>query len=210
VVFRLGLTGGIGSGKSTVAALLADLGARVIDADAISRAVTGPQGAAMAAIQNTFGPEFILPSGALDRERMRATVFTDPAARQGLEAIVHPLVQQESEAQTAAALAQGVACLVYDLPLLVESGRSRERFDAILVVDCLEETQITRVMARSGLDRAGVLAIMANQASRTQRLQAADVVIFNDGLSLEQLAQQVQALSPRFGLSSAQSNDPSR
>lgn len=200
---RLGLTGGIGSGKSTVAALLAELGAAVLDADAISRALTAPKGQAIAPICDAFGAEFIAPSGALDRDRMRALVFADPGAKQRLEAIIHPLVSQETRRQALVAQDAGHRCLVFDVPLLVESGRWRQKVDQVLVVDCLPETQIRRVMARSALSREAVLAIMAAQASREARLQAADVVIFNDTMSLEDLAAEVRALAPSFGLSLA-------
>lgn len=201
--FRLGLTGGIGSGKSTVANLLAQLGAAVLDADAISRALTAPHGLAIDAIRQTFGAEFITSAGALDRERMRTLVFTDPGAKQKLEAIIHPLVAQETSRQALAAQASGRRCLVFDVPLLVESGRWRQNVDQVLVVDCLPDTQISRVMARSALSREAVLAIMASQASRETRLQAADAVIFNDTITLDDLRAQVRTLAPGFGLSSA-------
>ncbi len=200
---RLGLTGGIGSGKSTVAALLAQMGAAVLDADAISRALTAPQGLAIDAILLVFGAEFITPTGALDRERMRALVFADPGAKQRLEAIIHPLVGQETSRQVLVAQRSGKHCLVFDVPLLVESGHWRQKLDQVLVVDCLPETQISRVMARSAFSRETVLAIMASQASRSARLQAADAVIFNDTLTLDDLADEVRALAPAFGLSLA-------
>ncbi len=201
--FRLGLTGGIGSGKSTVANLLAQLGAAVLDADAISRALTAPHGLAIDAIRQAFGADFVTPAGALDRERMRTLVFADPGAKQRLEAIIHPLVAQETSRQALAAQASGRQCLVFDVPLLVESGRWRQNVDQVLVVDCLPETQISRVMARSALSREAVLAIMASQANRVTRLQAADAVVFNDTLTLDDLAGEVRALAPAFGLSLA-------
>jgi len=193
-ILRIGLTGGIGSGKSTVGQMLADRGAAVIDADAISRATTASGGAAIAAIAQQFGAEFVTPEGALDRSRMRERVFTDPTARQRLEAIVHPLVQQETHRQSAAALAQGQTVLVFDVPLLVESRRWRSQVDRVLVVDCTEATQIARVMARNQLDRAAIEGIMAAQASRAQRLAAADWVVFNDGLSLHRLREEIAQL----------------
>jgi dephospho-CoA kinase len=193
-ILRIGLTGGIGSGKSTVGQMLADRGAAVIDADAISRATTASGGAAIAAIAQQFGAEFVTPEGALDRTRMRQRVFADPTARQQLEAIVHPLVQQETQRQCVAALAQGHTVLVFDVPLLVESGRWRSQVDRVLVVDCTEATQIARVMARNQLDRAAVEGIMAAQASRAQRLAAADWVVFNDGLSLDKLREEIAQL----------------
>ena len=193
----------MGSGKSTVAALLAHLGAAVLDADAISRSLTTPHGLAIDPILKTFGPEFITPVGALDRERMRTLVFADPGAKQRLEAIIHPLVGQETSRQAEAAQAAGKRCLVFDVPLLVESGHWRPRVDQVLVVDCLMETQITRVMARSALTRDAVLAVLASQASREERLQAADAVLFNDTLALDDLSHEVRVLAPSFGLSLA-------
>lgn len=199
-VLRLGLTGGIGSGKSTVAGMLARHGAAVIDADAISRQTTATGGAAIEAICQTFGPEFITTDGALDRERMRERVFRDPNARRQLEHIVHPLVGQETARQTEAALAEGRRCIVFDVPLLVESSHWRTRLDQVLVVDCHPERQIERVMQRNGLPREAVMAIMASQASRQIRLHAADLVLCNDGLTLDELAMEVEQIAVRFGL----------
>jgi dephospho-CoA kinase len=192
---RIGLTGGIGSGKSTVAQLLQARGAAVIDADGIARNVTAAHGAAMPAITRTFGAEFITPDGALDRERMRAHVFSQPEAKQALEAIIHPLVSQETQQQAQAAISKGHRTLVFDVPLLVEAGeRWRPQVDRILVVDCLEETQIQRVIARNGLSREAVQRIISAQASRVQKLAAADWVIYNDGISLDTLENQVNWL----------------
>jgi len=199
--FHVGLTGGIGSGKSTVAALLAGHGAAVIDADAIARQLTASGGAAIETIAEQFGAHFITAQGALDRDRMRELAFADPAAKRQLEAIIHPLVGQETWRQASAARAAGHACLVFDVPLLVESATWRQKVDHVLVVDCLAETQIARVMARNALSRAAVKAIMANQSQRLRRLQAADSVIFNDSLSLADLRLEVAALAPRFRLS---------
>ncbi len=198
----LGLTGGIGSGKSTVANLLAQRGAIVVDADAISRSLTGPHGAALPALACAFGTDFVGPDGALDRNKMRDLVYADASARQRLEAIVHPLVALETQAQSSRALARGCPCIVFDIPLLVESTRWRERTDHILVVDCTHKVQIERVLARNHLQREDVERIIASQATRTRRLGAADSVIFNANLSLDQLAAQVRAIAPRFGLSS--------
>ena len=196
----LGLTGGIGSGKSTVARRLAELGAIVIDADAIARNVTAPGGAAIPAIRTQFGAEFVTPDAALDRDRMRQRVFSDPQAKQQLEAIVHPLVGEETARQTRAALTQHPPAIVFDVPLLVESAHWRERVDRILVVDCLESTQVQRVVARSGLEAAAVERIIAAQATRDQRRAIADWVLFNEGLSLEQLHAQVDALMEELKL----------
>jgi dephospho-CoA kinase len=195
IPLRIGLTGGIGSGKSTVGQMLQARGAAVIDADAIARQVTAAHGVAMPAIAQTFGPEFITADGALDRERMRAHVFTQPQAKQALEAIIHPLVAQESQRQAQEALTKGHNTLVFDVPLLVESGaRWRTEVDRVLVVDCSEATQIQRVMARNGLSRETVQSIIAAQASRAQKLAAADWVIDNDGISLEALRAHVENL----------------
>ena len=195
---RLGLTGGIGSGKSTVATMLADCGAAVIDSDAISRQVTAPGGAAMDRIADQFGARFITPEGGLNRDAMRELVFADAGAKMQLEAIVHPLVGEETARQAAQAAS---ACIVFDVPLLVESGRWRQRVDQVLVVDCSEATQVSRVMARNGWTREAVERVMAGQASRDQRLAAADICIYNDApLSLAALAVMVRQLSQRFGL----------
>jgi dephospho-CoA kinase len=190
---HLGLTGGIGSGKSTVAVLLTSHGACVIDADAISRATTAPGGAAIGAIREIFGSDMITNDGALDREAMRKRVFSDPNAKLCLEEIIHPLVGQ-------AAQSNGAKCIVFDLPLLVESPRWRQRLDRVLVVDCLPATQIARVVKRSALAEHQVLQIMGAQATRNKRLAAADVVLFNDGIDLGSLAMQVAELVPQFGL----------
>jgi len=195
---RVGLTGGIGSGKSTVAAMLADCGAAVIDSDAIARQVTAPGGVAMDQLARQFGTRFITPEGGLNRDAMRELVFADAGAKKQLEAIVHPLVGEETARQAAQAAS---ACIVFDVPLLVESGRWRQRVDQVLVVDCSEATQVSRVMARNGWTREAVERVMAGQASRDQRLAAADICIYNDApLSLAALAVMVQQLSQRFGL----------
>lgn len=184
-----------------MAALLARLGAAIIDADTIARQLTTPGGLAVAAITQQFGPEFISADGAMDRDRMRTLAFSDPGAKQRLEAIIHPLVAEEIRRQAGAAEQTGYPCLVFDVPLLVESVSWRQKVDHVLVVDCLAETQITRVMARNGLPRAAVEAIIAAQSSRLRRLQAADSVIFNDALTREGLSTEVAALAPCFKLS---------
>ena len=199
-VLRVGLTGGIGSGKSTVAAAWQALGAWVVDADAVSRALTAPGGAAIEPIRQAFGPAFIAPDGALDRARMRERAFQDAQARQQLEAILHPLVAEATRAEALRAQAAAAALVLFDIPLLVESGRWRMQLDRVVVVDCLPETQVRRVMSRSGLAEDEVRRIMRAQAPREQRLAAADAVVFNDGLSLEQLRTEVRALSQCFGL----------
>lgn len=197
---RIGLTGGIGSGKSTVLQMLAQQGASVIDADAISRSTTAAGGSAIAAITQRFGADFVTAEGALDRERMRAAAYADPQARRDLEAIVHPLVGAESARQVQLALQARARCIIFDIPLLVESGRWRQQVDRVLVVDCPAATQIERVVARSALQPAQVEAIIAAQAPRALRLAAADIVIYNEGLSLEQLRAQVEQVARGFGL----------
>jgi dephospho-CoA kinase len=197
---RIGLTGGIGSGKSTVAGMLVALGATLIDADAISRQLTAVGGAAINQIASEFGADLIGADGAMDRDKMRQLAFNDRAARQRLEAIIHPLVTQQSLMQAAQAQEAGNACIVFDIPLLVESGRWRQQLDRVLVVDCRESTQIARVVARNGLAPQAVEKIMAGQTTRAQRLAAADFCIYNDGLRLETLALLTGQLAARFGL----------
>jgi dephospho-CoA kinase len=195
------LTGGIGSGKSTVASILASAGAAVMDADAISRSLTLPGGRAIPAILAEFGEQLIAPDGAMDRDAMRALVFSNPQSKRQLEAIIHPLVGQVLQEESHAALAAGHACLVYDVPLLVESGdRWRRQVDWVCVVDCEVETQIQRVMRRNQLSRAEIERIISQQASRQQRLSCADAVIFNEGIDLAHLKQLVHEMMARFGL----------
>ena len=188
---RIGLTGGIGSGKSTVAARLVECGAELIDTDAIARTLTIPGGAAIDAIREAFGPAFITADGALDRARMREAAFADTGVRRRLEAILHPLIGAEVERRAAASSA---ALTVLDIPLFVESGRWRGRVDRVWVVDCAEATQIDRVMARSGWTESAVRAVLSQQAPRTARRAAADAVIDNDSIGLEQLGREVDAL----------------
>ncbi|WP_442781856.1 dephospho-CoA kinase [Collimonas fungivorans] len=175
--FSVGLTGGIGSGKSTVADMFAERGAAVIDTDVIAHQLTAPDGAAIAPLAAEFGSAFIDASGAMDRTRMRAHVFSDPQAKQRLEAILHPLIRAETA--SAAQHVQGLY-LIFVVPLLIESGNWEERVQRILVVDCDEQIQLERVMQRNAMTPSQVRAIMATQASRQQRLQAADDVIVND------------------------------
>ena len=198
---RIGLTGGIGSGKSTVSAMLAKLGAVVIDADAISRQLTAPGGAALTAIAQTFGPHLIGPDGAMDRAAMRTLVFAQPDARKQLEAIIHPLVTHAIRQQAQAATAAGARVVVLDIPLLVEGGaRWLQEVDQVLVVDCNPETQIQRVMQRSGLQREEVERIIAQQASREQRAKVANITILNEGLEMSALQATVEKVARQFGL----------
>ncbi len=188
---RIGLTGGIGSGKSTVAQLLAGLGAAVFDTDAIARELSQPGGNAIPALRAEFGPACLDASGALDRPAMRALAFSDPTVRMRLEAILHPLIGAEVARRAAASRA---ATQVFDVPLLVESGRWRARVDRVLVVDCSEATQVARVVSRSGWTSEAVQAVLAQQASRSRRRASADAVLYNDGIGLAELARQVTVL----------------
>ena len=193
-VLSVGLTGGIGCGKSTVADLFAALGATIVDTDVIAHALTAPQGAAMPAIVAEFGPDFAQPDGALDRARMRTLVFSDATARARLEAILHPRIRAATEAAGQAATG---AYVIYVVPLLIESGSWRERVTRVLAIDCSEDTQVARVMQRSHLSADEVRAIMATQVTRARRLAEADDVVDNDA-GLDALRTQVQALHERY------------
>jgi dephospho-CoA kinase len=190
-MFAVGLTGGIGSGKSTVADLFAKRGVTLVDTDLIAHRVTAPNGLAMPAIAAEFGSSFVAENGSLDRARMRALVFSDENARKRLEAITHPLIRAETERQRRQAAGPYVIVVV---PLLVESGSWKTRVNRVLAVDCSVETQIERVMQRNAFTREQVLAIIARQATREARLAAADDVIVNDDRSLEQLDVDVDQL----------------
>lgn len=190
-VARIGLTGGIGSGKSSVARALVECGAVLVDTDAIARELTLPGGAANSAIADAFGAEMLTGDGALDRDRMRERVFGDPGAKRRLESILHPLIGDEARRQAAAA--QG-RVIVYDVPLLAESSRWRTLVDRILVVDCAEDTQCRRVVQRSGWTEAAVRNVIAQQATREFRRSLADAVIFNDGIRTDELADRVRSL----------------
>ncbi|WP_338770915.1 dephospho-CoA kinase [Massilia sp. METH4] len=188
--FTVGLTGGIGSGKSAVARLFAQRGVDIVDTDQIARNLTGPHGAAMPALLAEFGADFADAQGALDRARMRALVFTVPDAKRRLEGILHPMIR---DAVFAESLLGTGPYVIFDIPLLVESGTWKERVGRVLVVDCPEEVQLARVVARNGLPQAQVRAIMAAQVPRQVRLAAADDVIDNGG-ALDALAPQVDRL----------------
>ena len=192
--YIVGLTGGIGSGKSAAAQAFADLGAAVVDTDAIAHELTAPGGAAIAPIRAAFGADYITAEGALARARMRELVFADAASKRALEAILHPLIRERSNARVLAARSPYVILMV---PLLVESGDYRRRCQRILVVDCPEELQVERVIARSGLAAEQVRAIMATQATRAARLAAADDVIDNSG-DQAQLRREAAALHRRY------------
>ena len=189
---RIGLTGGIGSGKSSVAQLLGSHGAAIVDTDAISRRLTAAGGLAIPALREVFGEQVITAGGALDREYMRRLVFDDLSARRRLEAILHPMISSEAEREAASHTAARV--IVFDVPLLVESGRWIDRVDRVLVVDCCEQTQIERVVRRSGWPENTVRSVIAAQATREQRRSVADDLIVNDAISPTQLAERVAAL----------------
>ncbi|NRF71910.1 dephospho-CoA kinase [Aquincola sp. S2] len=192
---RIGLTGGIGSGKSTVAAIWVSLGATLIDTDAIAHALTGPGGAAMPDLRREFGDDIEQqPEGGLHRARMRALAFSQPPARQRLEALLHPLIGAEAQRQAEAT----TGAVVFDVPLLTESRHWRARCQRIAVVDCSEPTQVERVVARAGWHEQQVRQIIGQQASRSARRAIADAVIHNDGLSLDQLQQHATQLWRRW------------
>lgn len=188
---QIGLTGGIGSGKSTVAAMLVELGAELIDADAIARALTLPGGAAIPALRAEFGDQAIDDTGALDRAHMRALVFGDALAKVQLEAILHPLIGHEARAQ---AQQSTKSVLVFDVPLLSERSHWRLRAGRILVVDCSNSTQVARVAQRPGWTERTAQQVVLQQADRALRRSLADAVIHNDGITLQDLTAQVQSL----------------
>jgi len=189
---KIGLTGGIGSGKSTVARRFGALGALVVDTDALAHSLTAPGGAAIPAIAAAFGAEMIGSDGAMDRAKMRALVFARPDERRRLEAILHPLIGEATRAQ--ASRAGAGQAVVFDVPLLTESGTWRARVDRVVVVDCAEATQVTRVVQRSGWTAEAVERAIAQQASRAQRRAIADAVIVNEALTLAALEAEVDAL----------------
>ncbi len=194
------MTGGIGSGKSTVARMLVEEGAALVDTDAIARSLTAPGGAALPALADAFGPQVIGVDGALDRDRMRERVFADAAERRRLEAVLHPMIQREALAQARAYERARPGCtVVFDVPLLAESGHWRQRVDRVLVVDCAIETQVARVQARNDWPAEAVQRVIAQQATREQRRSMADAVIVNEGLTLESLRREVQGLWRRWG-----------
>ena len=194
MTFIVGLTGGIGSGKSAAATLFEEFGAAVVDTDAIAHELTAPGGTAIAPIRAAFGNEVVAPDGALDRAAMRRKVFTDAQAKGRLEAILHPMIRAEADRRSAAARAPYVVLVV---PLLVESGGYRSRVQRIAVVDCPEAVQVARVMSRSGLSAGEARAIMAAQVGREARLAVADDVIDNGG-ELAALRPQIEALHRRY------------
>jgi len=194
VPYSVGLTGGIGSGKSAASDRFGEFGAGVVDTDEISRELTAPAGAAIEEIRKQFGPEFVTADGGLDRARMRRLVFADAAARKKLEAILHPLIRARTRAAIAAAAQPYVVVVV---PLLLETGACAELVERVLVVDCEEAEQVRRTMARSGLSAGEVREIMATQLSRAERLRRADDVLANDG-DLPALQRRVARLHAQY------------
>jgi dephospho-CoA kinase len=195
-MFSIGLTGGIGSGKSTVADMFAARGVPLVDTDLIAHQVTAPGGVAMPLIASEFGDGFVAADGSLDRAKMRALVFSDDTAKARLERIVHPLIRAETERQR---LAAGGAYHIVVVPLLVESGGWKSRVQRVVVVDCTVDTQIERVMKRNGFTREQVLAIIAKQATREARLAAADDIVTNDAeTTLDTLQREVDVLHARY------------
>jgi dephospho-CoA kinase len=188
---HIGLTGGIGSGKSTVATMLVACGAVLVDTDAIAHALTAPQGKALPALAREFGPDIIGSDGAMDRARMRTLAFDDVSARRRLEAILHPMIGNEARRQAEQA---GDRPVVFDVPLLSAASPWRQRVQRLLVVDCSEDTQVQRVMQRSGWSAEQARRVMAQQVPRPARRAIADAVIFNDRLALDDLQVQVRAL----------------
>jgi len=194
--FAVGLTGGIGSGKTAVAEMFATLGAAIIDSDAIAHSLTAAEGPAIGPIAREFGDDYIGAEGALDRRKMRERVFRDRSAKARLEAILHPLIREQASKQARAAIGRAPFVL-FVVPLLVESRAARDRMGRLLVIDCSQATQVVRVCARSGLDAALVRSIIAQQASRSERLDAADDVLVNEG-PLDMLRPRVQRLHSRY------------
>lgn len=197
MIWSVGLTGGIGSGKTAAAEHFRELGAGIIDTDAIAHELTAAGGGAIEPVRQAFGVTLLTPVGALDRAAMRRRVFADPTARKQLEAILHPLIRSECEVRLSRLASADFPYAVLVVPLLLEAGDYRERVNRICVIDCPEETQIERTMTRSALSRKEVMAIIATQISRTERLAAAQDVIDNSA-GLANLQSQVSHLHARY------------
>jgi len=197
---QIGVSGGIGSGKSTICKIFERRGATLIDLDGLSRASTAEGGSAIQEVKRVFGSDFIDPSGAMDRKKMRALVFSEPLARAKLESIIHPLIASLAARQAKEAQKTGAARIVFDIPLLLESSHWRSSLDKVVMVDCLLDTQIRRVQDRSGLSAPEVHAIIQVQSTRAQRLHAADAVVFNENKSLLEIEREIENLEAQFGL----------
>lgn len=196
-ILRVGLTGGIGSGKSEVANFLGKLGAAIIDTDTISHQITASSGLAIPAIRQQFGEQMIAPDGSLDRHKMRTLIFDNPSSKLALENITHPLIRKITEDQASAALQQNPPYIVFVVPLLLESGnwlgQTPKKIDYVVVVDSTEDEQLSRVQSRSNMDQLSIEKIIATQAKREDRLAAADYIIKNDG-SLPELEKKTAQL----------------
>ncbi len=204
--FGVGLTGGVGSGKSTIAAMLLERGAGLIDADAIAHELTSPGGLAIDALRESFGPDAIGTDGSLDRARMRALVFSDSAARRQLESLLHPMIRAMMRERAAELVADGSLYAVFAVPLLIEGGNWHDYVDRILLIDCSEQTQLARVCARTGIDEFTARKIIASQATRPQRLAAADDVLLNEA-PLNQMEPRVERLHQAYLRSAKNSSD---
>ena len=195
--FSVGLTGGVGSGKSTIAAMLGKRGAGLVDADAIAHELTRPGGSAIGALRESFGPDAIATDGSLDRARMRARVFSDSATRKQLESLLHPMIRAMMRERAAELIADGSLYAVFVVPLLIEGGNWHGYVDRILLIDCSEATQLARVCARTGIDHSTAQKMIASQATRPQRLAAADDVLFNEA-PLNQIEPRVERLHQAY------------
>lgn len=200
--FSVGLTGGVGSGKSTIGAMLSDRGAALVDADLIAHQLTSAGGAAIEALREAFGSEAIAANGSLDRVRMRARVFSDAALRTQLESLLHPMIRGAMCESAAKLIAEGAPYVVLVVPLLVETGTRGGYTDRVLLIDCSEATQLARVSARPGIDETTARKIIAAQATRLQRLVMADDVLLNEA-PLEQIDLRVERLHQTYLRSAA-------
>ncbi|HVG05068.1 MAG TPA: dephospho-CoA kinase [Burkholderiaceae bacterium] len=204
--FGVGLTGGVGSGKSTIAAMLSKRGAGVVDADAIAHELTRPGGSAIDALRESFGPDAISADGSLDRARMRTRVFADPSARKQLESLLHPLIRLVMHERVVKLMADGSLYAVFVVPLLIEGGNWQGYVDRILLIDCSEAAQLARVCTRAGIDESTARKIIASQASRQQRLFVADDVLLNEA-PLNQIELRVERLHQAYLRSVKNSSD---
>ena len=195
--FSVGLTGGVGSGKSTIAGMFLRHGAGIVDADALAHELTQPNGAAIAPLRHAFGADAIAPDGSLDRAWMRDRAFADPDARRALESVLHPVIRDAALARASALASDGSPYIVFVIPLLVEAGDWQDRYDRVLVIDCTEATQVARVSSRAGIDEQMARAILAAQARREQRLAAADDILFNEA-PLDEISVRVERLHVRY------------
>ncbi len=196
-MFSVGLTGGVGSGKSTIASMLSTRGAGVVDADAISHELTQAGGAAIEPLRASFGEHAIAPDGSLDRDQMRAVAFSDPAVRIRLEALLHPMIRNVMRERAASRAADGCPYILFVVPLLVESGTWRASVDRVLLIDCSEATQINRVCARPGMSESAARQIVQVQASRQQRLAVADDVLMNEA-PLAEIESRIERLHQQY------------